>query len=217
MVFPPPRSTSSQPAASSSCCCLSFSLRGSRLSLTRFSFPRRRGSYRLPLAVGCPAGRGLWRRVSLDKEPGVVPGPVGARGSEGLLVGEQDQEVDELALGDVRVQERAEPLSQVVGVPQRPLGVGTIRLYVRLMVSLTDLAKELLQPLGKIQFGHVALLEVFLRATRHYSRDTRVPQRRTCPASSALIDSLCRRNEKRCPSPRTTRRICGVSTTSSRC
>src|SRR5215218_5803783 len=153
---------------------------------------RCRGALLQIVIAGHPrsGGRGLWRRVSVDKEPGVVPGPVGARGSEGLLVGEQDQEVDELALGEVRVQERAEPLSQVVGVPERPLGVGTICLYVRLMVSLTDLAKELLQPLGKIQFGHVALLEVFLRATRHYSRDTGVPQRRTCPASSALIDSL---------------------------
>src|SRR5215210_2421374 len=201
MVLPPPRSTSSQPAASSSCCCLSFSLRGARLSLTRFSFPRRRGTYRLSgqlsLTVRCPAGRGLWRRVSLDKEPRVVSGPVGARGSEGLLVGEQDQQVDELALGEARVQERAEPLSQVVGVPERPLGVGTIRLYVRLMVSLTDLAKELLQPPGKIQFGHVALLEVLLRATRHYSRDTGAPQHGTCPASCALIDSPCRRSDVR--------------------
>src|SRR5918998_3087567 len=89
--------------------------------------------------------------VSSDKEPGVVSRPVGARSLERLLVRGQDKQVDELAPGEASVQKRGEPLPQVVGVPQRPLGVGAVRLDVRLMVGFAGFAKEFLQPLGEIR------------------------------------------------------------------
>ena len=43
------------------------------------------------------------------KSLGVVSGPVGTRGSERLLVGDQNEHVDELALGEAGIEERAEP------------------------------------------------------------------------------------------------------------
>jgi hypothetical protein len=76
-----------------------------------------------------------------------------------LLVRGQDKQVDELAPGEASVQKRGEPLPQVVGVPQRPLGVGAVRLDVRLMVGFAGFAKELLQLLGEIRLSYVALLD----------------------------------------------------------
>src|SRR5215210_529757 len=158
MVLPPPRSISSQPAASSSRRCSSFSLRAPYLLLTLALLSRpaatRLGSHMLDrkiLTARLTLGRqerSSGHRIPLDKEFGVVPGPAGARRVEGLLVCDQDQQIDGPASGEVRVQKRAEPLPQVVRVPEGPLGVGAVRLDIRLMMSFAGFAKELLQLLG---------------------------------------------------------------------
>jgi hypothetical protein len=75
---------------------------------------------------------------------GIVPGPIGTRSGERLLVGNQDEHVDELALGKGGVEEGGELVSQVVSLPERPFGVCAVRLDIRLVVILTSLAKELL-------------------------------------------------------------------------
>src|SRR5215216_6113555 len=181
-----PLSTSSQPASSSSTCCRSFSLRASRLSLITtllrygdaarlglgvhagFVVARYRGSFSAPAYPPIVTGErphfaepdhGPLYSVPLQKEIGVVTCPVHARGVEGLLVCDPDQQVDELALGEAGLQERAESLLQIPGVPQRPLRVGAVRLDVRLVVSLASLAKQILQPPGEIQLAHVTLLD----------------------------------------------------------
>jgi hypothetical protein len=49
--------------------------------------------------------------IQLYESLGVVSGPVCARGSQGLFVSHQHQQVNQLALGKTSVQERPEPLS----------------------------------------------------------------------------------------------------------
>ena len=46
--------------------------------------------------------------VEPDEEPGIVSGPIGARGLERLLIGNQDEQVDELDLGEAGVEEPSE-------------------------------------------------------------------------------------------------------------
>ena len=92
--------------------------------------------------------------VSSDKEPGVVSGPVGARGPQRLLVCDQD----ELALGETGVEERAEPLPQVLCILQGPLRIGPVRLDVGLMVGFTDFVKQAFELAGEIHLHHPYLL-----------------------------------------------------------
>src|SRR3990170_455069 len=82
--------------------------------------------------------------VQRDELFGIVPGPIGTRSGERLLVGDQDEHIDELALGKVGVEEGGELVSQVVSVPERPFRVCAVRLDVSLMVSFANLAEELL-------------------------------------------------------------------------
>src|SRR5215210_4271282 len=148
-------------------------------------------------------------RVSLDKETCVVPGPVSARGAQRLLRGDQDQQVDQLALREAGVEERTQPLAQVVRVPEGPLGVGAIRRDVSLMMSLAGLTEKLLELRSEI-LGH----QVLLRSPRA-TIGTKYGSRNG--GTTSLGAGRLSVQEARCPSHLIAIRVCGVSTTNSLC
>jgi hypothetical protein len=75
-----------------------------------------------------------------------------------LFVGDKDEHMDELALREASIEEFAEPLPQVVHVPQRPLRVGAVSLDVGLMVGLTHLVEQILGLAGSIRLHLLFLL-----------------------------------------------------------
>jgi hypothetical protein len=74
-----------------------------------------------------------------------------------LLVGNQDEHVDELALGEAGVEEFSQPLPHIVCVPQRSFWVGAVRLDIGLMVGFADLVKATFELAGKIRLHHLNL------------------------------------------------------------
>ena len=66
--------------------------------------------------------------------------------------------MDELALREASIEEIAEPLPQVVGVPQRPLRVGAVSLDIGLMVGLAYLVEKGFELARKVHLHQLFLL-----------------------------------------------------------
>src|SRR5262249_19718400 len=78
----------------------------------------------------------------LQEIVGVKLRPIGFRRMHSLLLGSRDQHLDNLAAGQICLQQAVHLLPDVLGVPQRPFRVGAVRADKRAVMGRPGLVKN---------------------------------------------------------------------------